>query len=142
MDRYFIDTNIILRFLTDDVPAQAEVVAHLLRQAVEGKVVLQTNVLVIAEIVWTLESYYKQPRGEIRTKVLAILNTPGLSVENADLILSAIVLYADKNVDFIDAYNACWMKRHDLSRVYTFDTKHFSRLEGILPLVPGQSRET
>jgi predicted nucleic-acid-binding protein len=136
VDNYFADTNLFLRFLTNDVPAQAEAVARLLRRAAEGKVALQTSAFVLAEIVWTLESYYELPRNQIKDKVWAILNTPGLWVEDADLIGRAILLYMDKNVDFIDAYNACWMQKQRLSQVYTFDKKHFARVEGIVPVVP------
>ena len=136
MNRYFVDTNIFLRFLTNDLPAQADAVTRLLKRAAEGKIILQTSALVIAEIVWTLESYYALSREEVKAKILAILNTPGLKVENTHLIGRAIVLYAEKNIDFIDAYNACWMKEQELSHVYTFDTKHFSRAEGIVPQVP------
>lgn len=141
MTKYFADTNLFLRFLTNDVPAQAEAVAGLLRRAAAGKVALQTSALVLAELVWTLESYYELGRENIKAKVLAILNTPGLLVEDADLIGRAILLYAEKNVDFIDAYNACWMRKRGLSKVFTFDKKHFARVEGIVPLVLGEKDE-
>ncbi|MCS6902710.1 MAG: PIN domain-containing protein [Candidatus Bipolaricaulota bacterium] len=137
MNEYFVDTNVFLRFLTNDVPAQADAVARLLRQAAAGKINLHTSVLVIAELVWTLESYYELSREAIKTQVLTILHTPGLQVEDAHLIGSAILLYADRNIDFIDAYNACWMRERGLSRACTFDKKHFARVEGIVPLVPG-----
>jgi predicted nucleic-acid-binding protein len=140
MNRGFVDTNVFLRFLTNDVPAQAEAVARLLEGAAKGRVALETSAMVLAEIVWTLESYYELSREEIKDHVLAILNTPGLQVENAELIGQAIVLYAHKNLDFIDAYNAYWMKEHGLSQVYTFDKKHFLQAEGVKPLVPGARR--
>ncbi|MBI3460736.1 PIN domain-containing protein, partial [Candidatus Acetothermia bacterium] len=78
MTRYFVDTNVFLRYLTNDVPAQAEAVTRLLQRAKAGEIVLHTSVLVLAEIVWTLESYYELARDEIKANVLAILNTPGL----------------------------------------------------------------
>lgn len=39
--------------------------------------------------------------------------------------------YAEKNTDFIDAFNASWMLRREMEMVYTFDQKHFNRSEGI-----------
>ncbi len=140
MTEYFLDTNVFLRYLTDDLPEQAQAVEQILQRAAKGKVALRTNALVIAEIVWTLESYYERSRAEIREHVLAIVNTPGLDVENADIITEAAFLYADQNVDFIDAYNACWMKREGLAHVYTFDVKHYRRFEGIRPQIPGVRR--
>ncbi len=133
----FADTNLFLRYLTNDVPEQAEAVGDLLKQAGKGEISFVTSPLVIAEIVWTLESYYKEPREDIKEKILIFLNTPGLEIVNAGLILQAIRWYVDKNIDYIDAYNAAWMDGHGIKTVCTFDQKHFSRLEGINVLTPG-----
>ncbi len=127
----FADTNLFLRYLTDDIPQQADLVEALLRRAAKGEIALVTTSLVIAEIVWTLESYYGVAKKEIQAKILPILNTPGLEIADSNLILQAIGWYADKNVDFIDAYNAAWMLKKDVDKVCTFDQKHFDRFEGI-----------
>lgn len=132
----FADTNLFLRFLTNDVPEQADQVEALLRRAGKGGVKLVTTSLVVAEIVWTLESFYQIPKAEIQDKVLAILNTRGLEVESADLLLQAAVMYAKKNVDFIDAFNAAWMMKQDVEKAYTFDQKHFNRFDEITMLLP------
>jgi predicted nucleic-acid-binding protein len=136
-ERVFADTNLFLRYLTNDVPAQADAVERLLRRASAGDVILVINSLEIAEIVWTLESYYHLTRDDIRHKVLAILATPGLEVADGDLLLQAISWYADENVDFIDAFNAAWLLAGGLTVAYTFDHKHFSRFEGVTVQVPG-----
>lgn len=138
MAEYFADTNLFLRFLTNDVPEQAEAVDQLLKQAEEGRVLLHTSILTIAEIVWTLESYYGLRHQDVRDKVIGILNTPGLQVESAELLAQAMGLYVDENVDFVDAYHALWMREQGLSKVITFDTKHFGRIPGIAPLTPDE----
>jgi predicted nucleic-acid-binding protein len=140
MNEYFADTNAFLRYLTADVTDQAAAVERLLHRAQAGSLALTTNVIVMAEIVWTLESYYELPRSEIRDKVLAILNTPGLSVEKPDLVAKAVTAYAELNVDFVDAFNALWMAEHGVERVVTVDTKHFSRLPGMSALTPDKAR--
>lgn len=137
-ERVFADTNLFLRYLTDDVPAQADAVEQLLQQAAAGDIVLVTNNLVMAEIVWTLESFYRLSRNDVRDRVLAILNTQGLETVDGDLVLQAITWYAEKNVDFIDAYNVAWLLTQEVQVAYTFDRKHFSRLEGVTVKVPGE----
>lgn len=132
----FADTNLFLRYLTNDIPAQANAVEKLFRQAAEGKARLITNSMVIAEIVWTLESYYQVDRVDIQNKVLAILNTSGLDIPDSNLILKAIIWYAEKNVDFIDAYNAAWMDQKEIGKIYTFDQKHFARFDDLEALKP------
>lgn len=137
-ERVFADTNLFLRYLTNDIPAQADAVEALLRRASDGEIVLVINSLVIAEIVWTLESYYGLACASIKDKILAILNTPGIEAAEGDLLLQAIFWYADKNIDFIDAFNAAWMLAEGLATTYTFDRKHFSRIAGIEVQVPGE----
>ena len=139
MNELFVDTNVFLRFLTEDIPKQAQAVEHLLQHAAAGEITLSTSTIVMAEIIWTLRSYYELSREEVRDKVLAILNTPGLKVENANIIALAMAVYVDKNIDFIDAYNALWMGEKDLDQVVTFDTKHFSRVEGIRAKTPEEA---
>lgn len=136
LEEAFIDTNILLRYLLDDIPEQADAVEVLLQRAAAGKLILRTDAIVIAEIVWTCGSYYGLPKEEIRDKVLMILNTPGLRVENSDLLAEAALFYADKNVDFIDAYNASWMRAQGVRQVYTFDKRHYERMEGLEVSVP------
>ncbi len=138
-ERVFADSNLFLRYLTNDIPRDADAVEQLFHRGVAGDLALETNALVLAEIVWTLESFYHVPRPEIKKQVLAILNTPGLEVVDGDLVLQAVVWYVEHNVDFIDAFNAAWMRSRKLEAVYTFDRKHFARLEGIQVLVPTQA---
>lgn len=136
-ERCFAYTNLFLRYLTNDIPDQAEAFEVILRRAERGEIPLVTNSLVIAEIVWTLESYYRLPPGEVQDKVLAILNTPGLEVADGDTLLQAILWHVEKSVDFIDAYNAAWMAEQGIHTIITLDQKHFKRLEGINVLIPG-----
>lgn len=138
-EQAFADTNLFLRYLTNDVPEQADAVERLLARAAAGEVVLTTSAMVIAEMVWTLESFYRLPREAVQEKVLAILNTPGLAVESSDLLIQAVVWYADKNVGFIDAFNAAWMRGHGLTDAWTFDERHFRRFEHLTVRVPGES---
>jgi len=135
-EQWFADTNLFLRYLTNDIPTQADAVEELLKRARRGELTLVTNALVMAEIVWTLESFYHLERADIKEKVLGILNTPGVEVTDGDLVLQAVAWYVDKNVDYIDAYNAAWMPEQGLKVACTFDRKHFSRFEGITVTVP------
>jgi predicted nucleic acid-binding protein len=90
IERAFIDTNLFLYYLTNDIPKKADHVETLLQDAALGKIVLVTTSLVIAEIVWTLTSFYGLSREQIHDRVLAILNTPGLEITESDLLIEAV----------------------------------------------------
>lgn len=134
----FADTNLFLRYLTNDDVKQADAVESLLQKAFNGEIVLFTNVLVIAEIVWALDKVYKLSFQDIRKGILGILNTPGIRIENEKLVAWAMDTSVSKNIDFIDAYSIGWMQANDITTAYTFDKRHFSRVAGIDVKVPGQ----
>lgn len=134
--RLFLDTNILLRYLTNDIPAQAQAVESWLRKAGAGECVLVTHHLVLAELAWTLLSYYQRPVAEVQSTLLAILNTPGLEVEQEQILIQAAHWFGEKNVDFIDAYTASWMLDHELTDILTLDHKHFHRFEELNVINP------
>ena len=138
MNSHFIDTNLFLRYLTNDVPDQAALVDQLLLQAEQGEFELHTSVLTIAEMVWTLESYYGLAKDDVRDQIVTILNTPGIIVENAEIIAHALSLYVNENIDFVDAYSGTWMQKQGIASAITFDTRHFQRIPGITVQTPGE----
>ncbi len=136
-EKLFVDTNVFLRFLTRDDSRKAEQARDLFQDAVDGKVTLVISLMVVAEIIWTLESFYKLEKPDIAAKVETILNTPNLECPESELALNALDLYATKNVDFIDAYHAFLLKAQGLSRIATYDLKHFKRMPGLEIVEPG-----
>jgi len=132
----FVDTNVFLRYLTNDDPDKAERAEKLFKKAVGGKVSLETSLLVVAELVWTLESFYRVTRGDIAEKIGKILNTPNLYCDEGTKVLEALDLYADKNVDFIDAYHGVSLREVDGVKVVTYDWKHFKRMEWLSIVEP------
>ena len=131
----FLDTNIFIRFLTNDIPKKAEACEKIFKKAVEKKETLFTTDLVIAEIVWVLESIYELQKEEIQDKVEKILNTPNLICPHKDLILSALTIYSEKNIDYIDAYNALILKDKGIEELYSYD-KDYDRIDWLTRLEP------
>jgi len=131
----FIDTNIFLRFLTDDDPAIAKRCEDMFKLALKKNEPLYTTDTVIVELVWVLESYYGLSKQAIREKIEKILNTPNLQCPHKDLLFECISLYTIKNIDFVDAYNALIMREKDIKIVYSYDT-HFDRISWIKKIEP------
>ncbi|MFA5515059.1 MAG: type II toxin-antitoxin system VapC family toxin [Desulfuromonadales bacterium] len=131
MTAFFIDTNLFIRYLTNDDAEKADRVERLLADAAAGKVKLITAEMVMAETVWVLESAYGLNAAEIAPLIRAILASPGLEVIGSPLVERALVHYETKGVDFIDGYIVALMERHALTGLYSFDKKHLGRFEGI-----------
>ena len=127
----FLDANIFIRYLTNDDPVKADRVEQLLDSAAAGKEQLMTTELVIAEVVWVLESFYKLDNRTIGPMVKAILATPGLEVINGVLVEKAVERYMAQHIDFIDGYIVAVMERHNVSEIFSYDKKHLSRISAI-----------
>jgi predicted nucleic-acid-binding protein len=126
-----VDTNLFIRYLTNDDSKKADRVEKLLNDAAEGKVRLVTAEMVIAEIVWVLESCYELNNTAIAPLIRAILATPGLDVINSGLVSRAVEHYETRNIDFIYGYIAAVMEKQGITELYSFDKKHIARLKNI-----------
>jgi len=133
----FVDTNVFLRFLLNDDPEKADACEMIFQRAVNGEESLFTTEMVIAEIVWVLESYYEQSKGDVREKLEKILNTQNLDCPNREIIINALAAYEEKNIDYVDAYNASVLKIKGINEVYSYD-RHYDRIKWLKRFDPGE----
>jgi predicted nucleic-acid-binding protein len=131
-----IDTNLLVRYLTDDEPQKAKAVDVLLNRAGKGELRILIPSIVVAELVWVLESFYKLVAAEITELVESILNTPGIDVQDKRIIKAALSLYRTKEIDLIDAWIIEFAKARGAKKIYTFDKKHFRDLEEVEIISP------
>ena len=112
-----VDANIIIRYLLGDSPLQTE---RIKKYILEGKEKLILTDVTIAEIVWVLSSYYKQPKENICEMLFSLLGEP-IFIVNKRLITQAVSFYREYSVDYIDAYLAAIAMENDSSGVMSFD---------------------
>ncbi len=135
MPTYFLDTNILLRYLTRDDEQMAQGALNLLMRIERGEEKVITSSLVIFETVFTLQSFYKVPRQSIKEQMLAVISLRGLHLSDKNLYYQAFDLYASKNISFADAYNAAYILSEHVSGIYSWD-RDFDKVEGIVRLEP------
>lgn len=87
---------------------------------------LRVAVVVVQEVVYVLEHHYDYPRRRIAETLAGLLTVPGLRFEDAETVSQALVLFAERNVDFVDAYIAASAGRTG-ELVASFD-RDFTRL--------------
>jgi predicted nucleic acid-binding protein len=127
VSRLWVDANVILRFLTKDPPEMAERSARLMAKAEMGEVSLYVSLLVLAEVIWVLKSFYRYSMTAIAHVIISLISAPGIEVDNRELIIRAVELARDRNVDFADAHLALQAAEHG-ETVCTFDESDFRRL--------------
>ena len=126
-----IDTNLLVRYLTDDEPQKAKAIDTLLNSAAKGELKILIPSIVIAELVWVLESFYKMMAEDITGLVEAILNTPGIDTQDKSIIKAALKLYRSRKIDLIDGWIIEFARAKGANRIYTFDKKHFRDAEEV-----------
>jgi predicted nucleic acid-binding protein len=136
MKECLIDANVILRYLTKEPPAMAEAARKIFDEAISGKISLSIIPITTAEVVWVLESFYEYSKQQIAETMTQFLMCEGLEVESLDLLIGALNLYQEKNLDFADAVLPTTALRRGPKMVYSFD-RHLDRVDGLKRLESG-----
>jgi len=133
----FVDTNIFIRYLTQDDPDKAQACYELFLRAEQNEVALTTSESVVAELVYVLSSkrLYALPREEIRALLYPLLSIRGLKLARRETYLRALDIYAAYPVDFEDALAVAQMEQQGLTEIYSYD-HDFDRLPDIQRLEP------
>jgi predicted nucleic-acid-binding protein len=114
-----LDTNVWVRYLTNDDELQARRAMKLLERS--EAVFLPKTVLL--ELEWVLRAAYRVKPTDIHRSLLQILGLPMVVAECAGQIAAALELYA-QGYDFADALHLA--SSDTAQAVYTFD-EHFAR---------------
>jgi len=127
----FLDTNILVRHLTGDPPEQAARASKFLATADE----LLLADLVVAEVVYVLESFYEVPRQQVAELVRAVLAFPTIVVLDPPALLRALEIYETDRLDFAEAYLVAQAERSGVGVVASFD-KAIDRVATVRRLEP------
>lgn len=137
MQKRFLDTNILLRYLTRDDENKAQLALNLLIRVEQGEEKVITSSLVIFETVFTLQSFYKVPRQRIKELVLPVIALRGLHLPDKTVYYQAFDFYTTRNISFADAYNAAYMFYEEISSIYSWDTD-FDKIDSITRVEPDE----
>jgi predicted nucleic-acid-binding protein len=124
---HLVDTDVVLRYLIGDSPAQAAKSAALMERLEAGSEQAELLESVVAEAVWTLESFYQVSRPEIAERLAAIVNFRGVLASKKGVLINALARFGSTSADFVDCLLAAHAQRRQRT-VYSFDAKDFRRL--------------
>ena len=115
----WIDTNVLVRHLTGDPPAMARRATRFLAAAAPGELLLAD--LVLAEVVYVLESVYDLDRRAVAAAARAVVTFPAIAVDDPQLLLRAVEVYDNDRLDFAEAYLVASAERSGVRAVASFD---------------------
>jgi predicted nucleic acid-binding protein len=116
-----VDTNLIVRHLTQDHPKHAAIAAKLFEACDRGMLTLVVLPMVLAECVFVLESFYELPRERIGAALAALISSPGIEIDNLPTYLDALDRYVRlPKLHFVDCTLAASAIERKIA-VATFD---------------------
>jgi predicted nucleic acid-binding protein len=113
----FVDTNILIRHLTGDPPDQAARATAFLAAADE----LLLPDLIVAEVVYVLESFYEVPVDEVARLVRSVIAFPPIRTLDPALLLRALEVYETHRIDFAEAYLVALAEASGMRDIISYD---------------------
>lgn len=135
VEEVLLDTNVILRHALGDDPSHRKQARRLFEEAGEGSLRLLVPSLVIAQVVWTLESFYKAEREYIVGLLQALLATPGVTAIEPRVVRRCVEIYGAHNIEIVDAYLVALAEETKTPVLATFNKRDFRRFPH-LKLIP------
>ena len=145
----YLDTNILVRYLTKDDPEKAAKAYAFLQEVEQGERVVAMTEAVLAEVISVLssEKLYNLPRPEIVKRLLPVVMLKGLRIgckpSEKQIYTDALHLYETTTLDVADVLTIARMRHEGVLTVISFDTDfdQFSWITRKEPEKPSQEEE-
>jgi predicted nucleic-acid-binding protein len=118
-----LDTNILIRYVTEDDPVQSAKATEILERRLTAQDPGFVSVVTMVETVWVLDRAYGLTAQEIAMAVERMLQVEVLAIENEQAVFNAMVALKQGCGSFADALIAELGARAGCTRTLTFDQK-------------------
>jgi uncharacterized protein len=134
----WLDTNILVRYLTGDDPVKAAACLVLLQRLDSGEEEVEMSEAIMSEVVYVLSSrsHYSLTHEDIRARLVPVISLRGLRLPNKAIYRRALDIFVDvPALDFEDALNVAYMQTKGITELYSYD-RGFDRVSGITRIEP------
>ncbi|AFZ45745.1 PilT protein domain protein [Halothece sp. PCC 7418] len=119
---YAIDTNVLIRYIIEDDPEQAQKATEAIEQLTTEKQGF-ISCIVLCELNWVLKTAYKISKPERVATLQKVLSVPVFEIEQLDCCLKALRRYEKGKADFSDYLIQQIGEKHGYEILLTFDQK-------------------
>jgi len=118
-----LDTNVLVRYLTQDDPIQAKIASEFISLNCTEKTPAFVGHIVLCELVWVLECNYKQSKETIILVIQELLQISQLEIFQPEVVWRALNDFKNSNADFSDHLIAGSNLANGCKKTVTFDLK-------------------
>ena len=119
-----VDTNVLVRYLTQDDAHQARKASAIFEQAAAAGERIHVDMTVLCELVWVLRAAYGHERVTVAGTLDKLLDAVQLSIDDRDRVREATRLYAAGPGDFADYIIGLGNRAAGCDTTLTFDRAH------------------
>ena len=116
-----IDTNVLVRYLTQDDAAQSRKADSFIGRAVDENSQLHIDDIVLCELVWVLRAAYRLSKSTIIDALEKVISTAIFSFDDRHILRVALADYVDGSGDFSDYVIGRRNARAGCEHTVTFD---------------------
>lgn len=128
-----VDTNVVIRLVVDDDPAQTRRARRLVEAALERDEAVMVSLLVLLGSEWVLRSRYGFAKAALMDILRALLETREVSFEDEPALEEALFHWKESACEFSDCLIAAHNRRLGCRATATFDGRA-ARLPGREPM--------
>jgi predicted nucleic-acid-binding protein len=118
-----LDTNVLVRYLTQDHPRQSRRANAVVAEAVSGGERLFVSTVALCELVWVLRGAYAFDRRTIAMALERILATAQLEIDQKDVVREGLEDYRSGGGDFADYVIGRRGREAGCEKTATFDRR-------------------
>ncbi|OIN44040.1 VapC toxin family PIN domain ribonuclease [Pseudomonas azotoformans] len=96
-----LDTNVLVRYVTQDDPVQSAKASELIESLTTASPGF-ISLVSIVELVWVLQSCYQSAKSDVVMVLETLLRTRELTVEHGEIIWQALRKFVANKADFAD----------------------------------------
>jgi predicted nucleic-acid-binding protein len=118
-----LDTNVIMRYLAQDDPAQSAQATELIERELSEEEPGFVSVVAMAETAWILERVYGLTTAELAAAIERMLQVNALVVESEQQVFTAMIAVKEGRGSFADALTGALGAKAGCSHTLTFDRR-------------------
>ncbi len=116
-----IDTNVLIRFLTNDGSPKYKTLYSFFKSLEEGKIHVELKLIVFFQTIFVLKSYYEIPKEQIIESLHTIIKFNGIFIKEKKIVLRTLELWLNNKIEIVDCYLIACIENDEQNILYSYD---------------------
>ena len=116
-----LDTNVLIRFLTNDSHPKYKTLYAFFESLEKGERQTELKLIVLFQTAFVLKSFYEVPRELIASSLQTLLKFKGLKIKEKRIVNRMLDLWPSENIEIVDCYLIACLEKDKQNILYSYD---------------------